>query len=324
MKVVIPVAGVGTRLRPHTNTVPKSLLEIAGKPILDHILEPLKKISPQEVIFVIGYKGGQIRQHVTKNYKFKSTFVEQDELLGLGYAVNLALTKVGKSDLLVILGDTIVESDLKKFTSAGDFVLGVKTVDDPKRFGIADIKDGFVCRLVEKPKNPPGNLALIGLYYFKKIDSLKKELNQLVKSDKKTSGEIQLTDALQGMIQSGTNFRPFEVTGWFDCGTKEATLETNQYFLKKLPLSKPIDGCTLVPPVYISKSATIEKSSIGPFVSVGDKARISDSEITNSIIGKNARLENSFVKDSLIGQNTIVAGFKGALNLGDNSELITC
>lgn len=322
MKVVIPVAGFGSRLRPHTNTIPKSLLEIAGKPILDHILEPLKKINPNEVIFVIGYKGDQIKEHVANNYKFKATFVEQDKLLGLGYAVSLALPKVGQSDLLIILGDTIVESDLKKFTTTGDYVLGVKTVDNPNRFGIADIKDGLVNKLVEKPKIPPGNLALIGLYYFKKIDLLKKELNKLVRSGKKTSGEIQLTDALQGMIQSGTKFRPFEVTGWFDCGTKEATLETNQYFLKKIPQSKPIDGCTFVPPVYISKSARIEKSSIGPNASVGEKANISHSNIANSIIGKNSTIEKAELSDSLVGQNTTVRGYTGILNLGDNSEVL--
>ncbi|MGH8014672.1 MAG: sugar phosphate nucleotidyltransferase [Candidatus Zixiibacteriota bacterium] len=322
MKVVIPVAGVGTRLRPHTNTIPKPLLEVAGKPILSHILDPLKKIRPSEVIFVIGYKGEQIRDFVTSNYDFKSIFVEQDCLLGLGFAVNLALTKVRKSELLIILGDTIVESDLKKFTTAGDYVLGVKSVDKPQRFGIAAIKNGYVSKLIEKPKNPPGDLALIGLYYFKNPDSLKRELNKLVKSGKKTGGEIQLTDALQGMIQNGTRFLSFEVTGWFDCGTKDATLETNKHFLKKISQKKSIDGCTLVPPVYISHSATVEQSTIGPFVSVGDSAKITDSEITNSIIGTNSRLNRSHVADSLIGQNVSVVGYKGVLNLGDNSEVV--
>jgi len=321
MKVVIPVAGVGTRLKPHTNTIPKSLLEIAGKPILNYILDPLKKLKPQEVIFVIGYKGDQVRDYVNQNYRFKSTFIEQDELLGLGYAVSLAMPKVGQSDLLIILGDTIVESDLNKFIRTGDFVLGVKRVNDPERFGIAAVKDGYVSKLLEKPKNPPGNLALIGLYYFKRPELLKKELAKLVKSGRRTSGEIQLTDTLQGMIENGTKFVPFEVSGWFDCGTKAATLETNQHFLKKLPQTKSIESCTLLPPVYISSSAKVEQSTIGPFVSVGECAEISDSEITNSIIGKNSRLDKSIIKDSLIGQNVIVAGYRGILNLGDNSEI---
>jgi glucose-1-phosphate thymidylyltransferase len=322
MKVVIPVAGIGARLRPHTNTIPKSLLDVAGKPILSHILDPLKKIKPKEVIFVIGYRGEQIRNYVKENYEFKASFVEQDQLLGLGYAISLALAKVGKSDLLVILGDTIVESDLKKFTDKGDFVLGVKAVDNPSRFGIAAIKDGSVSKLVEKPKSPPGNLALIGLYYFKNTDALKKELNKLVKSGKKTGGEIQLTDALQGMIENGTKFLPFEVSGWFDCGTKEAMLDTNRHFLKKIPQRNSLDGCTLVPPVYISQSAKVEQSSIGPNVSVGERASILNSSIKDSIIGENSTIEKAEITNSLIGQNAVIRGYSGILNLGDNSEVL--
>jgi len=324
MKVVIPVAGVGARLRPHTNTLPKPLIEVAGRPILSYILDPLKRLKPSEVIFVVGYKGDQIRGFVKENYKFKASFVEQDELLGLGYAISLAMPKVGRSDLMIILGDTIVESDLNSFVKAGEFVLGVKKVPDPERFGIAAINNGYISHLLEKPKKPAGNLALIGLYYFKKAETVNKELNKLVKSGKRTRGEIQLTDALQGMIENGTKFVPFEVQGWHDCGTKEATLQTNQHFLKKSKSSREIEGCRLVPPVFISASAKIEQSIIGPFVSVGDSVQISESEITNSIIGKDSLIENSQVKDSLIGQEAIVKGYKGVLNLGDNSEIQCC
>ncbi len=321
MKVVIPVAGVGARLKPHTHTNPKSLLEIAGQPILKHILDPIKKLNPSEVIFVIGYKGEQIRKYVEQNYKFKSTFIEQDKLLGLGYAIGLAMSKVGKSDLLIILGDTIVESNLKKFTGVGDYALGVMTVDNPKRFGIAAVNNGYVSKLQEKPENPESNLALIGLYYFKESKTLGDELKKLVKSGHRTKGEIQLTDALQAMIKRGTKFTPFEVTGWFDCGTKETTLLTNQHFLKKVPETKSIDGCHLIPPVYISQSATVEQSSLGPNVSIGDSASISNSSIVNSIIGDNSQIEKAALKDSFIGCDVIVKGFNGALNIGDHSEI---
>ena len=321
MKVVIPVAGVGARLKPHTHTIPKSLLEIAGQPILKHILDPLKILKPSEVIFVVGYKGDQIRDYVKKNYKFKATFVEQDKLLGLGYAVWLAMPKVGQSDVLIILGDTIVESDLKKFVRTGDYVLGVMTVDNPQRFGIASVNDGYVGKLQEKPENPEGNLALIGLYYFKESKTLNAELKKLVNSGKRTKGEIQLTDALQAMIKRGTKFAPFEVAGWFDCGTKETTLLTNQHFLKKFTDTKTIYGCNLVPPVYISKSAKVEQSSIGPNVSVGESAIISNSTITNSIVGRNSQIDKANVRDSLIGQNAIVKEYNGVLNIGDNSEV---
>ncbi len=321
MKVVIPVAGVGARLKPHTHTNPKSLLEIAGQPILKHILDPINKLKPSEVIFVIGYKGEQIRKYVEDNYKFKSTFIEQDKLLGLGYAVGLAMPKVGKSDLLIILGDTIVESDLKKFISRSDYSLGVMTVDNPKRFGIAAVGGGFVSKLQEKPENPESNLALIGLYYFKESKTLRDELKKLVKSGQRTKGEIQLTDALQAMIKRGTKFTPFEVTGWFDCGTKETTLLTNQHFLKKIPETKSIDGCHLIPPVYISKSAKVEQSTIGPNVSVGDKTFISNSSIANSIVGDNSRIEKATLKDSFVGCDVVVKGYNGVLNIGDNSEI---
>ena len=321
MKVVIPVAGVGARLKPHTHTIPKSLLEIAGQPILKHILDPIKKLKPSEVIFVIGYKGEQIREYVTANYKFKSTFIEQDKLLGLGYAISLAMPKVGQSEVLIILGDTIVESDLNKFTHSGDYVLGVMTVDNPKRFGIAAVQNGYVSQLQEKPKNPDGNLALIGLYYFKDSKILNTELKKLVNSGKRTKGEIQLTDALQAMIKRGTEFVPHVVTGWFDCGTKETTLLTNQHFLKKLTCTKTIDGCNFIPPVFISRSAKVEQSSIGPNVSVGARAIISNSTIINSIIGENSQIDKTNLKDSFIGQCAIVKGFNGVLNIGDNSEI---
>lgn len=319
MKVVIPVAGEGRRLRPHTNTVPKPLLEVAGKPILAHILDPLLQLDIDEIIFVIGYLGNQIKEYVSENYSFRSSFVKQDRLLGLGYAVSLALNKLEESDVLIILGDTIAECDLGEFTTKSDYVLGVKQVDDPTRFGIADIKDGIVTKLVEKPKDPPGNLALIGLYYFKRIAMLKSELAKLVESDRKTSGEIQLTDALQGMIESGTKFRASEVESWHDCGKKETILKSNQHFLKSANFSGSHNGSKIVPPVYISESAEIRKSTIGPNVSIAKSVSISDSVIENSIIGESSNVKNADIKDSLIGRSVLVSNYKGTLNLGDNS-----
>ena len=319
MKVVIPVAGEGRRLRPHTNTVPKPLLEVAGKPILAHILDPLAQLDTDEIIFVTGYLGSQIKEYVSESYSFKSSFVNQDRLLGLGYAVSLALDNIEESDLLIILGDTIAECDLAAFTNKSDYVLGVKQVDDPQRFGIADVKDGIVTKLVEKPKNPPGNLALIGLYYFKEIAMLKSELAKLIKSDKKTSGEIQLTDALQGMIESGTKFMTSEVESWHDCGKKETILQSNQHFLKTMNSSNSNNGSKIVPPVYISETADISKSTIGPNVSISKSVSISDSVIANSIIGENSTVKNADIKDSLIGKSVLISNYKGTLNLGDNS-----
>ncbi len=319
MKIVIPVAGEGRRLRPHTNTAPKPLFEVAGKPILAHILDPLLSLNIDEVIFVIGYLGNQIKEFVSQNYSFKSSFVNQDRLLGLGYAVSLALDNIEESDLLIILGDTIAECDLGAFTTKADYVLGVKQVADPRRFGIADIKDGIVTKLVEKPKDPLGNFALIGIYYFKEIARLKSKLAKLIKSDKKTSGEIQLTDALQGMIESGTKFRSSEVSSWHDCGKKETILKSNEHFLRSADFSGSYNGSKIVPPVHISESAEISKSTIGPNVSIAGSVSISDSVIENSIIGESSTVKNADLKDSLIGRRVLIRNYKGTLNLGDNS-----
>lgn len=325
MKVIIPVAGIGARLQPHTFALPKPLLQVADKPMLAHILEPLKALNPDEVLFIIGHKGEMIREYVDAHFSFKCRYVQQDKLLGLGYAISLALQELEEDGpLLVILGDTIVECDLARFINTGPFVLGLRQVADPERFGIAELADGRIIRLIEKAKKPPTNLALIGLYYFKNQNLLREELKKLVKSGKTTSGEIQLTDALQGMIEAGTSFVPFEVQGWFDCGKRQTLLETNRHFLKKLPEAKQIEGCRLIPPVYIAPSATIERSVIGPNVSVDEAACVKGSVLENSIVGKEALVENIVATDSLIGPGAIVRGNKKSINIGPSSEYDSC
>lgn len=320
MKVIIPVAGIGTRLKPHTFTLPKPLLQIGGKTIIDYLLQPITVLNPEEVVFVIGYKGDMIRDYVRRNYNFKSTFVEQDKLLGLGYALHIALKEIADSPLLVLLGDTVIEGDLRKFATAGDYSLGLRQVDDPHRFGIAEVRRGAVVGLEEKPKKPKGNLALIGLYYFAESGRLKQQLANLVDSGKRTSGEIQLTDALAGMIKSGIKFKPFEVQKWYDCGKKETMLATNRHFLEKLPDPKRIKGSLLVPPVYVSKDARIENAVIGPYVSVGSGARIKNCILSDAIVGKDVRLENLILEKSIVGDNAVVKGDKKVLNVGDSTQ----
>jgi len=193
------------------------MLPVGGKPMLGHVLDPLLTLGPDEVIFVTGHMGEQVRDFVSENYSFRTTFIRQDELLGLGYALRLAVDRVSDEPLLIVLGDTIVECDCREFITAGEYVLGLRRVEDPQRFGIAEISGGYVARLQEKPKDPRSNLALIGLYYFGDTGPLKKHLTALVKSGKTTRGEIQFTDALQGMIDSGIRFAPFEVEEWYPC-----------------------------------------------------------------------------------------------------------
>lgn len=321
MKIVIPVAGVGSRLQPHTFTVPKALLHVAGKPVLAHILEPVLQLQPEEVIFVIGFKGEQIKEYITNTYSFPTRFVPQEQLLGLGYALHLALQEVPTGPVLTVLGDTIVECNLKDFIAAGKYVLGLHRVDDPQRFGIAEVNGNTVTKLEEKPAAPRSDLALIGLYYFDEVETLKAELAALVQKGKRTGGEIQLTDALQAMIENGTSFVPYEVSQWYDCGKKETLLQTNRHLLKKISSVPAPEGSLVVPPVFIAPSARITNSIIGPYVSVAEDAVIENSIVTDSVIGVGAQLEHTILDNSLIGRKAIVKGVKQNINIGDYSHV---
>ncbi|MCK5125720.1 MAG: NTP transferase domain-containing protein [candidate division Zixibacteria bacterium] len=321
MRVIIPAAGLGSRLRPHTHTIPKSLLHVAGKPILGHILDRVAQLEPEEIIVITGFLGEMVQEYVTEHYSIKTRFVQQKELLGLGYAVDMALGDMPDSPVLIILGDTIVEADMKKFISDGDNVLGVMPVVDPQRFGIADVKNGKVSGLVEKPTEPKSNLALIGLYFIKNSQMLKKHLDKIISTDKRTKGEYQLTDALQGMIEDKTVFNAYSVGGWFDCGKRETLIETNRHLLKKNKATPSIEGSVIIPPSFVAPTAKIESSIIGPYVSVSDGATVKNSIIRNSIVGFEAEVKNSLLSDSLIGHRATVIGDYGTLNVGDSSEV---
>ena len=321
MKVIIPVAGVGQRLKPHTDSIPKPLLEVGGRAILDHVLKPLAGLDVDEVIFVIGHLGSQIRDYVQANYSFKTRFVEQDRLLGLGYAVNMALQHVSGGPVLIILGDTVVDCDLAKFVAAGEFVLGVHEVPDPQRFGVVQLSGGLVKEVEEKPEKPKTNLALIGLYYCSSSEILKEELDKLVQSGRTASGEIQLTDALGLMIKRGVKFVAHSVPNWYDCGKKETLLSTNRFILENMDSSVSSNQCRIVPPAFVDPTATVENSTVGPFVSIGADAKVSGCTISNSTVGALALLENAIIKDSLIGPKAIVRNFQGVLNIGENSEI---
>ncbi|MEA2030014.1 MAG: sugar phosphate nucleotidyltransferase [candidate division Zixibacteria bacterium] len=322
MKVIIPVAGEGTRLRPHTLYVPKSLLAVGGKPMLAHILTPIETLNPDEVIFVVGHLGQMIVEYVKEHYSFKPRFVPQTRLLGLGYAIYLALKDIDdNSPVLIILGDTIIDCNNHKFIDAGDNVLGVKSVNDPHRFGIAELDDGWIVGVEEKPTNPKSNLALIGAYYFKQSAPLKKALEKIVYGGATTNGEIQLTDALQIMIRDGVKFRPYQIDNWYDCGERETLLGSNQYLLTKLPPPVPIDGSVLTPPLYISPSAQISKSIVGPYVSISEGAIIENSIVTNSIIGEHSHISDAILEESITGFNAVVKGNKKRVDIGDWSEI---
>lgn len=320
MKVIIPVAGVGSRLRPHTYSLPKPLLEVAGRRIIDHVLRPLENLDVDELIMVVGSMGEMIKEYVSDNYSWPIRFVQQESLLGLGAALNMALEGIDESPLLIILGDTIIDCDLSEFVSSGDYVLGLRQVPDPQRFGIAEINGNKIIGLEEKPTAPKTDLALIGLYYFGESGSLVKTLGKHVKSGKLTSGEIQFTDALEAMIKNGTEFTPFEVKQWYDCGTCETLLATNAYFLSRNKEIQSPSGTIIIPPVYVSPSAKIADSVIGPNVSIGEDVVIQNSIIRNSIISKGATLNYAMLRDSIIGSGASVKGSERVLNIGDSAQ----
>jgi glucose-1-phosphate thymidylyltransferase len=321
LKVIIPVAGEGTRLRPHTYSMPKPLIPVAGRTILDHILDPIVKLNPDEVIFVIGHLGEQIIKYVRDNYEFKSTFVTQSDLLGLGFAVHLGIRDIKDSPIMVVLGDTIAEIDLSKFATIKGNCIGLKEVDNPRRFGVAVIENDRVVALEEKPQNPKSNLAVIGLYYFESSDILKKHLYELISQGKKSSGEFQLTDAMANMIDNSHIFHPCIVDGWYDCGKKESLLETNRQLLNGLTSEYNIPSTEIISPVAISPEADIRNSTIGPYVSISRGARIIDSVIENSIIFENASIESCQLDESLIGVGTALSGANGKLNIGETTEV---
>lgn len=322
VRAIIPVAGIGTRLRPHTYTLPKVLLNVAGKPILGHILDRLKLEGISKITFVVGYLGEKVREYVENNYDFETEYINQEEQEGLGHAIYIAKETFGDDELLIILGDTVFDLDLRKMLSEKYSALGVKEVEDPRRFGVAIVQNNFITKLVEKPETPISKLAIVGIYYIKNSKLLTNCLDEIIRKDIRTKDEYQLTDALQLMIQKGEKFVPFFVEGWFDCGKPETLLSTNHHLLEKLNNTENIDGVTIIKPVYISPKSKIENSIIGPYTTINDGAIIKNSIIVNSIVGVNAIVENEILRDSIIGNNTVIKGQFRKLNTGDSTEII--
>lgn len=320
LKIIIPAAGIGKRLRPHTLATPKPLLPVAGKPMLAHILDPLQELNPVEVAFVIGHLGGQLVDYVKDNYGFRSTFIEQNELLGLGYAVNLALQQLADGPTIIVLSDTIARLNYEEFISAGDNVIGLKEVDDPRRFGIAITENNKITEFEEKPRNPRSNLALIGLYYFRETAILKKYTQANIQMNNRTGGEIQLTDALELMVRDGHSFNPYIVDGWYDCGKVETILETNRLLLQERNNDTEIQGSKVISPVSVAPTASISNSIIGPNVTISTNANVINSQISDSIICENAFVEDCKLNESLIGRYSSIKGKTGSFSISDKVE----
>ena len=322
MRAIIPVAGVGSRLRPHTFTLPKVLLNVAGKPILAHILDKIIGEGITEATIVVGHMSDKIKEYVSTAYPhFNADYVEQEERLGLGHAIYISRHTIGTDPVLIILGDTIFDVDLRPVLQGSITSLGVKLVDDPRRFGVAETSNGSIIKLVEKPEHPVSNLAVVGLYYIQNAGLLVSCLNDLVEKDIRTKGEYQLTDALQMMIDRGETMKTFMVEGWYDCGKPETLLSTNRSLLEKLPSSPKIEGVVVNGPVYIARTAVLTNCVVGPYTTVGDNAAISDSVIRNSIISENAQVRKALLDNSIIGNGSVVRGSYKRINVGGSSEI---
>jgi glucose-1-phosphate thymidylyltransferase len=325
MRAIIPVAGVGSRLRPHTFTLPKVLLNVAGKPILGHILDKIIGDGITEATIVVGHMGEKIEEFLEKTHPdFNVTYIEQEERMGLGHAIYLSReTIVDDEPLLIILGDTIFDVDLGPVLSSDTSAIGVKAVDDPRRFGVAVVRDGVITKLVEKPEQPVSNLAVVGLYYLRHPQLLVTCLEELVAKDMRTKGEYQLTDALQMMIDRGEKIKTFQVDGWFDCGKPETLLSTNKSLLMKSSTDRRIEGVVIDGPVYISPTANLRNCVVGPFATVGDYAEVSEAVVRDSIISEHAKVSRVLLDHSIIGNDSVVTGGFKRLNVGGSSEIET-
>jgi glucose-1-phosphate thymidylyltransferase len=324
MKVIIPLAGKGTRLRPHTHVTPKPMMKVAGKPVMSYILDDLKKLGTvEQIVYITGHLKEKVEEFARASTDIPSVFIEQKIQDGTAGAIALARDYVDQP-VLIIFVDTIFDADLSVVkTIDADGIIWVKEVEDYQRFGVVVTdKDGNMTQIVEKPKVPISKRANIGLYYIRNWKLLFEGIDHVLASPK-NQGEYFLTDAFQYMIEKGAKIRVIDVEGWYDAGKIETMLETNRTMLTKGRARRPqtADGSTIVDPVYIEDNVTLKASRIGPNVSVGEGSVIEDSEISNSIVGTGAKISRSKLRNSLVGDEATLEGFSGEVTLGDHSEV---
>ncbi len=329
MKAIIPVAGIGSRMKPHTQTQPKSLIPVAGKAILGHIMDSMLRAGVDEFVLIIGYQGDKIQEYIAAHYATcKCHFVMQTVGKGTAHAILLAKEQILPDEkIVIVLGDSIIDSNLQEVMQQDITCVGVKKVDDPRQFGVAEIDtEGRVTKLIEKPTIPKSNLALVGLYFIKKAGTLLQSIENIMRLEIKTRNEFHLTDALQDMLNNGEKIATFEVSTWFDCGKKDIILQTNANLLRneinvQVPESLYMQNNIIIKPVNIAKNVNVSNSIIGPNVSIGAETEITNCIISNSIIAANANLENIILHNSLLGNDSTLIGAKHSLNIGDNAEI---
>ena len=331
LRVVIPMAGYGKRLRPHTWSRPKQLLTLAGKTVIEHVLDTFSSLSEDikiEYVFIVGYLGDKIKAYMADEHpEITVHFVVQEEMRGQSHAIYLARDYIN-GPMIMVFADTLIETDLGFLDEEKlDIVAWVKPVPDPRRFGVAEVgKENLVTRLIEKPKAMDNNLALVGFYYFKQGQDLIHAIEKQIEQQVQLKGEFFLADAINIMLEGGkSKMRTEKVQVWLDAGTFDAMLSTNRYLLEhghdNSEKAAQRIGVHVIPPVFIHPEAEVESSVIGPHTTVEAGCKILGSVIQNSIVEKESRVEDVLLTDSLIGQNTSVKGGSTSINVGDNTEI---
>ncbi len=331
LKIVIPMAGLGKRLRPQTWSRPKQLIHLADNSVLGHVLDMFDTLpDPENVefVFIIGYLGDRVREYMAEAYpEFEVHYIVQEEMRGQSHALYLAREHL-TGPMLMVFADTLIESDLGFLADEeSDIVAWVQPVPDPRRFGVAEVnRKGQVTRLIEKPKSMDNNLAVVGFYFFRQSELLVEAIEEQIRRDIQLKSEYFLADAINIMLEAEKiKMRTEKVDVWLDAGTPEAVLETNRYLLEhghdnsSTVAGRP--GVRVAPPVYVHPAAEVEASVLGPHVAIGEGCHIQGSVIQNAIIEKNSQVEDVILRDTLIGQNSKVKGQSVTVNLGDNAEV---
>lgn len=338
MKIIVPMAGIGSRLRPHTLTVPKPLTVIAGKPIVQRLVEDIAGVVKQdieEIAFIIGPAAKGFPPHtrdtlleIAKKLGARGSVYVQEEALGTAHAIYCAKESLSGS-CVVAFADTLFKADFTLDANA-DGAIWVKQVADPSAFGVVKMKDGHITDFVEKPKEFVSDLAIIGIYYFKDGDALRNEIKHLIANDIRPSGEFQLTEVLESLKQQGARFVPGKVDIWMDCGKKDATVDTNKTILE-LEMEKGnnliadnvvLENAEIIQPCYVGEHVVLKNATIGPFVSIGPHSTVENASVKNSLIQKHVTITNATLENAMIGNHAKYNGNFTSISIGDYTELI--
>ena len=323
MQVIIPTAGKGTRLRPHTHLIPKPMLKVAGRPVMDWVMDKLAGLDVEELIFITGHLKEQVEAHARSSYGIPSRFIEQKVQDGTAGAINLARPFI-HGPVMIIFVDTVFEADLSLAqTVDADGIIWAKEVEDYQRFGVVVTDaDGYMTKIVEKPSEPISKLANIGLYFIRDVEALWAGIDHVLAAPA-NKGEYYLTDAFQHMIEHGRKIRTAEVGGWYDCGQLETTIETNGILLAQGAARHGAVGpdVTIVEPVLIEPGCTLERCTIGPNVTLEGGTTVRDATVANAIVGPGCTIERSALDQAMLGEKVKVTGFTGSGSFGADTEV---